>query len=124
RPARTSEETGELTRPPAAALLTSLAQFRPHSPLERIERVAYGFGLREPAWPNAVRLLFGQAAASDTGLLRETIVEIQTNLDDATPEELGFAMERLLEAGALDVAFSPLPMKKNRAGVLVRVLGH
>jgi uncharacterized protein (DUF111 family) len=100
-----------------------LATFAPASRVERIERVGYGFGTREPPWPNAVRLLLGSASDA-LGLVKESIVEIQTNLDDATPEELGFAMERLLEAGALDVAFSPLQMKKNRPGVLVRVLGR
>src|SRR5207302_213355 len=83
----------------------------------------YGFGSREPAWPNAVRVLVGPPDSPD-GLATDMVVEIQTNLDDASPEELGFAMERLLEAGALDVAFSPLQMKKNRPGVLVRVLAR
>jgi hypothetical protein len=125
RPAPPAEgDTGELTTPTAAALLSTLAQFRAQSPLERIERIGYGFGTREPAWPNAVRVFAGAPVEADTGLRRESVVEVQTNLDDVTPEELGFAMERLLEAGALDVAFSPLQMKKNRPGVLVRVLGR
>src|SRR6202022_1505726 len=98
------------------------------SRLGLVARVGYGFGTREPAWPNAVRLLVGEpapVASSDSlGLKRESVVEIQTNLDDSSPEELAFAMERLLEAGALDVAFSPLQMKKNRPGVLVRVLAR
>jgi uncharacterized protein (TIGR00299 family) protein len=117
-------DTGELTTPTGAALLTVLATFGSASALGRVESIGYGFGTRQPPWPNAVRLLVGESSPPDLGLVRETIVEIQTNLDDATPEELGFAMERLLEAGALDVAFSPLQMKKNRPGVLVRVLGR
>jgi uncharacterized protein (TIGR00299 family) protein len=118
-------DTGELTTPTGAALLTTLARqpgalVAPRS----VDRVGYGFGTREPAWPNAVRLIVGglEAAPTPAGLLTDQVVEIQTNLDDTSPEELGFAMERLLEAGALDVAFSPLQMKKNRPGVLVRVL--
>jgi hypothetical protein len=116
-------ETGELTTPTGAALLTVLT--RPDRALQpaRVERVGYGFGTREPAWPNAVRLIV-HAPSAGSGLLSDQVVEIQTNLDDASPEELGFAMERLLEAGALDVAFSPLQMKKNRPGVLVRVLAR
>jgi pyridinium-3,5-bisthiocarboxylic acid mononucleotide nickel chelatase len=117
-------ETGELTTPTGAALLTGLARFAPEPTVERVLRVGYGFGTREPPWPNAVRLVVGEPRPAHTDLQRDCVVEIQTNLDDATPEELGFAMERLLDAGALDVAFSPLQMKKNRPGVLVRVLGR
>jgi uncharacterized protein (TIGR00299 family) protein len=117
----TQGETGELTTPTGAALLTVLA--KPGITLTRVERVGYGFGSREPAWPNAVRVLVGELH-TEQALERDSVVEIQTNLDDSSPEELGFAMERLLEAGALDVAFSPLQMKKNRPGVLVRVLAR
>lgn len=114
-------DTGELTTPTGAALLGVLS--RPGVLLPHVERIGYGFGTREPAWPNAVRLLVGEPH-QDSSLQTDTVVEILTNLDDASPEELGFAMERLLEAGALDVAFSPLQMKKNRPGVLVRVLAR
>ncbi|MGI9147014.1 MAG: nickel pincer cofactor biosynthesis protein LarC [Chloroflexota bacterium] len=121
----TPEPTGELTTPTGAALLSVLARFGSDaSCLPQLQRVAYGFGTREPAWPNAVRLLVGQSRSPALGLVRESVVEIQTNLDDCSPEELAFAMERLLEGGALDVAFSPLQMKKNRPGVLVRVIGR
>jgi uncharacterized protein (TIGR00299 family) protein len=124
RAAPHSGDTGELTTPTGAALLTVLSTFGDSASVGRIARVGYGFGTREPAWPNAVRILVGDASRHELGLSRATVQEIQTNLDDATPEELGFAMERLLEAGALDVAFSPLHMKKNRPGVLVRVLAR
>jgi uncharacterized protein (TIGR00299 family) protein len=124
RPSPEPGEPGELTTPTGAALLTVLATFAPEPVLDHVTAVGYGFGTRELAWPNAVRLILGEATKSSPNLERDQVVEIQTNLDDATPEELGFAMERLLEAGALDVAFSPLQMKKNRPGVLLRVLGR
>lgn len=119
RAAPSDSETGELTTPTGAALLTVLTRAGP-PPGARIEQVGYGFGTREPAWPNALRVWLGTPAT----IGRDQVVQVETNLDDATPEELGFAMERLLEAGALDVAFSPLQMKKNRPGVLVRVLAR
>ncbi|HKC84076.1 MAG TPA: nickel pincer cofactor biosynthesis protein LarC, partial [bacterium] len=124
RPSPAPGDAGELTTPTGAALLTVLATFAPEPVLERVTRVGYGFGTRELAWPNALRILVGEATTSSPNLERDQVVEIQTNLDDASPEELGFAMERLFEAGALDVAFSPLQMKKNRPGVLLRVLGR
>ena len=119
-------ESGELTTPTAAALLTTLARFQAGPPpFAVVERVGYGFGRRELPWPNAVRLLVGQQSGPPaSGLERDSVVAIETNLDDSTPEELGFAMEQLLGEGALDVAFSPLQMKKNRPGVLVRVLAR
>jgi pyridinium-3,5-bisthiocarboxylic acid mononucleotide nickel chelatase len=125
RPSPGPGEAGELTTPTGAALLTVLARFAPEPVLDAVARVGYGFGTREMPWPNALRILVGSAVSRLPGdLQQDRVVEIQTNLDDTTPEELGFAMERLLEAGALDVAFSPLQMKKNRPGVLVRVLGR
>jgi pyridinium-3,5-bisthiocarboxylic acid mononucleotide nickel chelatase len=116
-----ADETGELTTPTGAALLTVLAHSSPLAVIGHVERVGYGFGTREMAWPNALRIMLGVASNQSQ---RDLVVEIQTNLDDSTAEQLGFAMERLLEAGALDVAFSPLQMKKNRPGVLVRVLAR
>lgn len=120
RPPRADAE-GELTTPTGAALLTTLARFE-EPRFRRLERVGYGFGTREPGWPNAVRVLLGELAPEQDALLRDEAVVLETNLDDATPEQLGFAMERLLDAGALDVAFSPLQMKKNRPGVMLTVI--
>ncbi len=108
---------GELVTPTGAALLAELATWE--QPPLRVRRVGYGFGTRELPWPNAVRIWLG-APIGD--LLRDEVVLIETNLDDMSPELLGYAMERLLEAGALDVYFSPIQMKKNRPGTLLGVL--
>jgi uncharacterized protein (TIGR00299 family) protein len=115
-------DPGELTTPTAAALLTVLGRFGAPPPLP-VDRIGYGFGTRQLPWPNALRIWAGAAEVPRLAQL-DSVAQIETHVDDATPEELGFAMERLLAAGALDVSFVPLQMKKNRPGVLLRVLGR
>lgn len=112
----------ELVTPTGAALLASAARFE--RPAMRLGRIGVGLGTRELPWPNALRLWLGEATAdvASEGLDLGEAVVIQTNLDDATPEELGYAMERLFAAGALDVFFTPAQMKKNRPAVQMTVL--
>jgi uncharacterized protein (TIGR00299 family) protein len=117
-PTRPVDTDAELVTPTGAAILTSLASFQ--QPAMTVEQVGTGFGRRELPWPNVLRLWVGQSAESE--LQTDEIVVLETNLDDLTPEHAGFAMERLLAAGALDVFFTPIQMKKNRPGVLLTVL--
>jgi uncharacterized protein (DUF111 family) len=100
------------------ALLTTVAQFS--QPPMTLERVGVGCGSRELPWPNVLRLWVG--ASIEGELEPGDVTVIETNLDDCPPEQIGFAMERLFEAGALDVYFTPVQMKKNRPGVLLTVL--
>jgi len=111
----------ELVTPTGAALVKGLVHsFGPLPPMV-IEKVGYGVGSRNLAdRPNLLRILIGQAQG---GAHEETVVILESNLDDTNPEWLGFLMERLFEAGALDVVFSPGYMKKNRPAVLVHVMG-
>jgi uncharacterized protein (TIGR00299 family) protein len=107
---------GELLTPTGAALLTTLGRFR--RPAMRIERVGYGAGARDPAErPNVLRAWLGEAEL-DAKRLRL----LETNIDDMTPEMLGYAQESLMAAGAADVWFTPVQMKKNRPAVMLSVL--
>ena len=83
--------------------------------------VGYGAGTREgKSRPNLLRVLIGEPVfVADSA---DTIVQLETNIDDATPELIGHCMERLMEAGALDVYAVPIQMKKWRPGVLLSVL--
>ena len=110
----------ELVTPTGAALVKGLAHSFGSLPAMVIEKVGYGVGSRNLAdRPNLLRILIGQ----DHGPANEeTVVILESNLDDTNPEWLGFLMERLFEAGALDVVFSPGYMKKNRPAVLVQVV--
>lgn len=123
---------GELTTPTGAALITTLAsEFR--QPAMTLDRIGVGIGGKNPpAFPNVLRLWLGETApviASEgrqsppVARWQDNVVLLETNLDNATGEQLGFAMERLFEAGALDVWHTPIQMKKNRPGVLLSALG-
>lgn len=117
---RLGDGTGELVTPTGAAIVAALATpVRDPLPL-RVLAVGYGAGTRQlDDRPNLLRLILGE---TDAGLERDEMVLLETNVDDGNPEFYEFAMERLFAAGARDVFLSPLQMKKNRPGTLVRVL--
>ncbi len=111
----------ELVTPTGAALVKGLASTFGSMPAMTIDRVGYGVGSRAlPDRPNLLRIIIG---LDQTEQQVETVVTLEANLDDTHPEWLGFLMGRLFEAGALDVTFCPIQMKKNRPGILVQVMG-
>lgn len=110
----------ELTTPTGAAIASTLASsFGPMPPM-RIQSAGYGAGDRDfLEHANVLRVLVGDTTEAQEST---TVTVLEANIDDSTPEVLGYAMERLLDAGALDVSFTPLAMKKNRPGVLLRAV--
>ncbi|CAN5504524.1 nickel pincer cofactor biosynthesis protein LarC [soil metagenome] len=119
-PLGTSNIKAELTTPTGAAILTTLVQEWTDEPAMTIEKIGHGAGRREfDDQPNLLRLFVGTRQASSQ---QETVWVLETNLDDVPGEFIGYASERLLAAGALDVFSTPLFMKKNRPGTLLTVL--
>ncbi len=111
------EISGELCTPTGAALLRHfVTEFRKMPPM-RVESIGYGMGKKDFPRANCVRALLGETQEAG-----DKIAELRCNLDDMTGEDIGFAMEALLSAGALDVFTTPIGMKKSRPGVLLTVL--
>ncbi|HZD57144.1 MAG TPA: nickel pincer cofactor biosynthesis protein LarC [Anaerolineales bacterium] len=111
----------ELVTPTAAALLSSLVESYGPTPAMTLGSVGYGAGSRDLPIPNVLRLLVGAQAVPGLGTY-ETLVSLETNIDDLNPQVYEHVMARLFEAGALDVTLSPLQMKKNRPGTQLWVL--
>ena len=106
----------ELITPTGAAIVTALARF--DRPAMAVRGVGYGAGARElEGRPNALRVWLGDALARPA-----TMLLIETNIDDMSPELYGYAQERLFAAGAADVWLAPVQMKKGRPGVVLSVL--
>jgi hypothetical protein len=118
----------ELVTPTGAALLSEFAAFE--RPAMSIKAVGYGFGAKTFDWPNALRVWLGhtpdlsQTNSKSPTVASDLVVDLTCNLDDATGENLGYVMDSLLSAGALDVWFTPIQMKKNRPAVQVSVLAR
>ncbi|MCP4251638.1 MAG: nickel pincer cofactor biosynthesis protein LarC [bacterium] len=116
------DEPGELTTPTGAAILTTLADAYGPPPAMSIERIGYGAGRREGRnRPNLLRVMLGTPVAT---LETDEIVVLEANLDDASPEVVGYCVERLLEAGALDAYLVPIYMKKSRPAVVLTALAE
>jgi uncharacterized protein (TIGR00299 family) protein len=111
----------ELVTPTGAAILAAVVDR--FTPLDgfTIDRIGYGAGTKTFGdFPNCVRLMVGEERSVTTSAGEVTVIE--TNVDDMTAQNIGYAGERLLEAGALDVLTIPVQMKKGRPGHLIQVL--
>lgn len=109
---------GELCTPTGAALLKQFVAEFGNMPVMTPQAVGYGMGKKDFAMANCVRAVLGSDSREGT----DSIVELRCNLDDMTAEDIGFAMERLLRAGAPEVFSTPIGMKKNRPGTMLTVL--
>jgi uncharacterized protein (TIGR00299 family) protein len=129
------DEPYEFITPTGAAIAAEFAQSFGPMPRMKIEKIGYGVGARHlSSRPNVLRAVVGemfhveQTAAeqsesnSASGYETDTVSQIETNLDDLSPELTGAVVDRLLSAGALDVFLTPAQMKKNRPGVLLTAL--
>jgi hypothetical protein len=120
-PVEHTEIEGELTTPTGAAILTALAESFGPAPPMTLDASGLGAGSADRAErPNALRVLLGETedAASDR------VVVLEANIDDATPEVIGYASGALLDAGALDVFAVPIQMKKSRPAALLSVIAR
>jgi uncharacterized protein (TIGR00299 family) protein len=110
----------ELITPTGAAIVAEFQHSIGLLPEMRPEKIGYGLGTRElPDRPNALRAVLGEVEETHPA---QRIVEVQTNIDDLSPEILAATQERLLQAGALDVFFTPIQMKKGRPATMLSVL--
>ncbi|MBA3544018.1 MAG: nickel pincer cofactor biosynthesis protein LarC [Chthoniobacterales bacterium] len=118
------DESWESITPTGAAIAREFAESFGTMPRMEIERVGYGIGTRElKGRPNVLRAVLGRVSeTAPNDYETDTIIEIETNLDDLSPELTGAAMEKLLALGALDVTLTPVQMKKNRPGLQLSVL--
>jgi len=123
-PIYSSGPQAELVTPTGAAIVATLAKRFSSFPRLKIEKVGYGAGTRDfPGYANVLRIIVGQAATElAINTEQEVVAVLEANLDDLNPQIFGYVMDRLLEAGALDVFGTPVQMKKNRPGTLLTVL--
>ena len=129
-PVITEDVESELATPTGVGLIKTLARsFGPMPPMT-IGGVGYGFGKRDIGRLNALRIISGEVFERETpglplsGNGADEIISLEANIDDMTAEAMGYAMERLFTADALDVFFTPVYMKKNRPATMLTVLAR
>ena len=108
---------GELCTPTGAALLKHFVMEFGDMPAMKVKSIGYGMGKKDFERANCVRVLLGETQEKSEG-----IWELNCNVDDMTGEQIGFALDTLMERGALDVFTIPIGMKKSRPGILLTVL--
>jgi uncharacterized protein (TIGR00299 family) protein len=110
----------ELTTPTGAAFVTALTKDFGTMPPMRVKSIGYGAGDRDfGEHANVVRVMVGEASGAAEST---TVCVIEANIDDSSPQVIAYAMEKLLEAGALDALLLPAQMKKGRPGVVLQAI--
>ena len=109
--------TGELCTPTGAALLKYFASRFGAMPAMRMQAIGYGMGKKDFEAANCIRAIWGETEEK-----AEEICELSCNVDDMTGEAVGFAADRIFEAGAVDVYTIPIGMKKSRPGILIHAM--
>ena len=121
RPVYAGEIEGEFVTPTGAAIITSVCDRFENLPAMKIEATGYGAGTRNPkGFPNAMRVLVGETESLSAA--DETLLMIETNIDDMSPQLFGYVIDRAFELGALDCYLTQTQMKKNRPGSLISIL--
>src|SRR5215510_1349187 len=121
-PIYSKDVEGELVTPTGAAIISTLAESYGPMPMMKVEKVGYGAGTRDyPKFPNALRAIIGELE-EDADRTPATVTVIEANIDDSNAQVFGYLMEKALAAGALDIFYTPVQMKKNRPGVLLTLL--
>lgn len=110
----------ELVTPTGMGIIKSISSGYGKMPAMKITGTGWGFGKRDTGRLNALRVVAGEL--TDAMPAGEDIIVLETNIDNMTPEMLGFAMEAIFSAGAVDVFFTSIYMKKNRPAVLLTAL--
>ena len=128
-PIYSTEIVGELITPTGAAIISTVCQEFGAIPEIIVEKTAYGAGSREyQDFPNVLRLMVGQSDhKSEVGSQiprkeNDDLTLIETNIDDLSPQILGYVMDRAFEIGCLDCWFTPIQMKKNRPATMISIL--
>ncbi len=135
-PIYSTEIEGELITPTGAAIIMTVCDEFGAIPEMKVEKTAYGAGTREyKDFPNALRLILGEAENElritnyelrkeydSRFTIHDSLFLIETNIDDLSPQTLGFVMERAFEIGCLDCWFTPIQMKKNRPATMISIL--
>ena len=117
-----TDNEGEMITPTGAAIVAALCDSFETVVHFRVQAIGYGAGSRKFRQAKILRAMLGESQA-DSGQQQENEVAlIQTNIDDSTPEMLGYTMEKLWEAGVLDVWYTPIQMKKNRPAAMLSVI--
>ena len=118
-PVQQTSVNSEILTPTGAAILTTLAEFTSPPPF-KAAKIGYGAGYHDhKELPNLLRVIIGEAEAD---LESDRIALLEANLDRTSPEQIGFLMNQLLKAEALDVFITPIQMKKNRPGQMLSVI--